>query len=99
MTNEIDMRVGMDVAQAKAELESLKRSVSSFAAEVQAAARNLQLKVTAQADTAKALAELATLKQASGGIESIVKVSVDSYLRKLLALRRRLVGALLLLLR
>ncbi len=77
-TNDIEMRVDIDIAQAKAELESLKRSVSSFAAEVQATTRNLQLKVTAQADTAKALAELTALKTLAQDTVMRVEVRVDS---------------------
>jgi hypothetical protein len=75
MTNEIDMRVGMDVAQAKAELESLKRSVSGFVNEVRTTANGLRINVNAQFDDAAARAAIESFRNGLRG--ETVRVAID----------------------
>ena len=57
-TNDIEMRVDIDIAQAKAELESLKRAVTSFAQDVKASANDFNFTVRAQFDDASARAAI-----------------------------------------
>lgn len=76
MTNEIDMRVGMDVAQAKAELESLKRSVSGFVNEVRAAANGLRINVNAQFDDAAARAAIESFRASL--TNETIRINIDA---------------------
>jgi hypothetical protein len=70
-TNDLEMRVDIDVAQAKAELESLKRSVESFVSDIK---RQSDIRFNLKLDAEQALKELASFKELAGSFSVDIKV-------------------------
>ena len=75
-TNDLEMRVDIDVAQAKAELESLKRSVSGFVSDVRTAANGLRIDVNAQFDDVAARAAIESFRNSLRN--ETVHISIDA---------------------